>query len=538
MPVVKTLRSLIILLAAAAAPGAPAERPSGGEPVIIEGREVARVWEATPPYTLAERAMEIQRRIEMIAERSKAERIPITTIESGLGTVLLTGSVHLMVVTDLDAKGAGAPRAEVAARYANSIQEAVFSYKRSHSWVAYLISVAKSAGAWLVFILLCWLAIRGFRTLENAIQQRIYGQPIPGPGKGVTRLLWEKMAAVALLAMKAAVGLFLLFQLSFVISFTFSLFPQTAGISTTFLDYLTSTVGAVGMSLLEYLPRGGFVIVVGFFAYYINQVIRVLAVSAERGDIHIPGVGSDVARPTYQLVRIGIVLFALVIVYPYLPGGQSEAFKGITLFLGVLVSLSSGSVVANLFAGIVLTYMRPYKMGDRILVGNTLGEVIHKNLLVTRLRTFKNEEVVIPNSTILNGQILNYSAFAKNEGFILNTTVTIGYDAPWRKVHEIMLEAARRTDGVLSRPEPFVLQKAMNDFHVSYQLNAYSDRPEEWEKLYSRLHQNIQDCFNEAGVEIMSPTYLSLRDGNTVTTPADYRPPDYDAPSFRVNKQA
>lgn len=526
----------VILLIAATAYGAPAEPPSGGAPIMIEGREVARVWEATPPFALQERAIEIQRRIERIADRTNAERIPITTVETGMGSVLLTGNVHLMVVTDLDAKSAGVPRLELAARYANSIQEAVLSYKRSHSLLAYLVAVGKSVGAWIVFGLLCWLAIRGFRSLEGAIRRRIYSQPFAGSAKGVTRLLWEKVAAVVLLAMKAAVGLFLLFQLSFVISFTLSLFPETADISTTFLDYLTTTVGAIGMSLLEYLPRGGFVIVVGFFAYYINQVIRVLAISAERGDIHIPGVGGDVARPTYQLVRIGIILFALVIVYPYLPGGQSEAFKGVTIFVGVLVSLSSGSLVANLFAGIVLTYMRPYRMGDRILVGSTLGEVIHKNLLVTRLRTFKNEEIVIPNSAILNGQILNYSTFAKQDGFILNTTVTIGYDAPWRKVHEIMLEAARRTDGVRQQPEPFVLQKAMNDFHVSYQLNAYSDRPEEWEMLYSRLHQNIQDCFNEAGVEIMSPTYLSLRDGNTATTPADYRPPDYDAPSFRVNK--
>lgn len=530
-------RLLSFLFAAAAICAAPPDgKDKGGEPVLIEGREVVRIWEATPPLTLTERADDIRNRIERIADRSKAERITITTVETGLGTVLLTGNVHLMAVTDLDAARAGVSRQELAARYADSIQEAVLSYKRSHSLLAYLLATGKSIGAWTVFGLLCWLAFRSFRGIERALRRRITEKPLPGSVKGVTRVLWEKAISVLLLAMKAAVGVFLLFQLSFVISFTLSLFPETAGISTTFLDYLTTTVASIGMSLLEYLPRGGFVIVVGFFAYYVNQIIRVLAVAAERGDIHLPGIGGDVARPTYQLLRIGIIVFALVIAYPYLPGGQSEAFKGVTIMLGVLVSLSSGSLVANLFAGIVLTYMRPYRLGDRILVASTLGEVIHKNLLVTRLRTFKNEEVVIPNSAILNGQILNYSAFARQQGFILNTTVTIGYDAPWRKVHEIMIEAARRTEGVLSQPEPFVLQKSLNDFHVSYQLNAYSDRPEEWEKLYSRLHQNIQDCFNEAGVEIMSPTYLSLRDGNTVTMPADYRGQDYQAPAFRVQK--
>lgn len=526
----------ILLTAAGACAALQNGQGKSGEPVLIEGREVVRIWEATPPFTLAERALEIQRRVERVAERSQAERIPITTVETGLGTVLLTGNVYLMVVTDADAQGAGVPRPELAARYASAIQEAVLSYKRSHSLLAYVLAILKSAAAWLVFGLLCWIVFRSFLRMETALRGRIQQGPLPGSSKGLTRALWEKAAAILLLAMKAAIAVFLLFQLSFVISYTLGLFPQTAGISTTFLDYLTSTVGAIGMSLLEYLPRGGFVIVVCLFAYYVNQVIRILAVAAERGDIHIPGVAGDVARPTYQLVRIGVVVFALVVVYPYLPGGQSEAFKGVAILLGVLVSLSSGSVVANLFAGIVLTYMRPYKPGDRILVGGTLGEVIHKNLLVTRLKTFKNEEVVIPNSSILSGQILNYSAFARQGGFILNTTVTIGYDAPWRKVHDLLLEAARRTEGVLAQPEPFVLQKSLNDFHVSYQINAHSDRPEEWEKLYSRLHQNIQDCFNEAGIEIMSPTYLSLRDGNTVTTPGDYRPPGYEPPAFRVNR--
>jgi small-conductance mechanosensitive channel len=224
-------------------------------------------------------------------------------------------------------------------------------------------------------------------------------------------------------------------------------------------------------------------------------------------------------KPTYQLVRLLVVLIALVVTFPYLPGGNSDAFKGISIFIGLLLSLGSSSAVSNVLAGLVLTYMRPYRGGDRVKIADTVGDVVEKTLLVTRVRTPKNVEVVIPNSAILSNQILNYSALASSRGLILNTTVTIGYDAAWRTVHELLRRAALETDGILHDPPPFVLQTSLNDFHISYELNAYTGRPNEIQEIYSRLHEAIQDAFNLAGVEIMSPAYHALRDGNMVTIP-------------------
>jgi small-conductance mechanosensitive channel len=226
----------------------------------------------------------------------------------------------------------------------------------------------------------------------------------------------------------------------------------------------------------------------------------------------------------------------LIIVFPYLPGSQSEAFKGISIFLGVLFSLGSGSAISNLLAGVVLTYMRAYKVGDRVQVGEHMGDVVDRGLLVTKLKTIKNVEVTIPNSSILGGQVQNFSANARGLGLIVNTTVTIGYDAPWRQVHEILINAAKKTDGILAEPPPFVLQTSLNDFHISYEINAYTNRPNDNHNIYSRLHAAIQESFNAAGVEIMSPTFLALRDGNTVTTPEAHRPENYEAPSFRVKE--
>jgi small-conductance mechanosensitive channel len=181
-----------------------------------------------------------------------------------------------------------------------------------------------------------------------------------------------------------------------------------------------------------------------------------------------------------------------------------------------------------------ITYMRAFKVGDRVRIGDTVGDVIDQTLLVTHVRTIKNEDITVPNSMVLNAHIVNYSARAKEEGLILHTAVTIGYDAPWRTVHELLIEAARKTPYILTEPKPFVLQTALNDFYVTYELNAHTDDPQQMVNTYSALHRNIQDTFNEAGVEIMSPHYTQLRDGNKTAIPDSYLPPEYVPGSLRV----
>jgi small-conductance mechanosensitive channel len=180
--------------------------------------------------------------------------------------------------------------------------------------------------------------------------------------------------------------------------------------------------------------------------------------------------------------------------------------------------------------------MRSFQVGDFVRIGNDVGEVIEKTLLVTRICTQKKEVITIPNGTVLGGVVVNYSAEARHEGVIFHTTVTIGYNAPWRKVHELLIAAALATDDVLHDPPPFVLQTALNDFYVAYELNAYTAKPCNMLNAYSALHQNIQDKFNEAGVEINSPHYTSLRDGNRVTIPEQYLPRDYRSPFFELRQ--
>ena len=206
------------------------------------------------------------------------------------------------------------------------------------------------------------------------------------------------------------------------------------------------------------------------------------------------------------------------------------------LFLGVLFSLGSTSAVANIVAGIILTYTRGFRVGDWVKIADNLGEVLSQNMLATHLRTIKNEEIVIPNSVVLNSHVTNYSLLAHSKGLILHTSVTIGYDAPWRTVHELLIEAALKTDNILASPAPFVLQSALQDSYVQYEINAYTNQPAEMISTYSKLHANIQDCFYAGGVEIMSPIYSAIRDGNKTAIPAEFLPPDYRPQGFRIAK--
>jgi small-conductance mechanosensitive channel len=197
--------------------------------------------------------------------------------------------------------------------------------------------------------------------------------------------------------------------------------------------------------------------------------------------------------------------------------------------------LGSSSAVANAIAGVILTYMRSFLVGDWVQIGDTTGEVVEKNLLVTRVLTPKAEIITIPNATVMSGAVKNYSVEAKKSGVIFHTTVTIGYGAPWRTVHELLTSAALATKHVLPQPAPFVLQESLQDFYVAYELNAYTARPSEMLNIFSDLHQNIQDSFNAAGVEICSPHFSSLRDGNVIAIPEQYIKSDYKAPGFRLD---
>ncbi len=264
---------------------------------------------------------------------------------------------------------------------------------------------------------------------------------------------------------------------------------------------------AIGTGFLNAVPNLIFLAILVLVTWYVLKLIRLLFVGIDTGAISLSGFEAAWAKPTYRLVRFAVVAFAVVVAYPYIPGSDSQAFKGVSLLIGVIFSLGSTSLIGNMISGYSMAYRRLFNQGDWVKIGDQVGEVKETRLMDSYLRTFRNELVVVPNSAIINSDVVNYSTLAQNNGLILHTAVGIGYDTPWRQVEAMLLLAAERTPGLLREPKPFVLQKELADYAINYEINAYCNDPRAMYFLYTALHANILDVFNEYGVAIMTPAY-------------------------------
>ncbi len=309
----------------------------------------------------------------------------------------------------------------------------------------------------------------------------------------------------------------------------FRLFRGTQPVVDTFMGSLGTPARTITQAILDYLPKLGYLAVIGAMGWALLKVIRFTFRSIGDGTLHIPGFIPEWAGPTYKLVRVVIVLFFLMVSYPYLPGAGSQFFQGFSVFVGALVTFGSSGAISNIISGITLTYTNAFQKGDLIRIGDTVGFVREKSLLVTRIVTLQNEAVTIPNGNILSTSILNYSLLAASNGLVLTVNAGIGYDVDWRIVNRLMIEGARRTEHILADPAPCVWQTNLDNYAVSYQLRAWSDRADLMYETHSNLRANVLDEFNRAGVEIMTPSIFAHRDASGLAIPHEQFP-DRPAP--------
>lgn len=511
---------------------APAPAPAVAEPVLLGEKTVLTISTGALSFTPAERARAISARLDRLIRNPLLTAEMITVADNEATSDIVVQDLVLMTVTGADAQARGKERTELAQEYAETIRSAVKAYRAERSTRHLLIGAGQALAVTLLLVFLLFTMKRYVPRVEALITswkgtriRSIHLQSIEFVNE-------ERIVAMLLSALRFVRILLVIGLLYLYIPLVLSFFPMTAGIAARLFGYIATPVVKLGQGVVAYLPNIFFVAVISVCTFYVIRFSRFLFTEVEQQRITLPGFYPDWAMPSFKIVRFLIIAFALVVAFPYLPGSGSPAFQGVSVFLGVLFSLGSSSAIANVVAGTILTYMRAFTVGDRVKIADTIGDVIEKTLLVTRVRTIKNEDITIPNSMVMGSHIVNYSSSAR---LILHTTVTIGYDAPWRQVHELLLAAARSTERIMPEPAPFVLQTALNDFYVSYELNATTDAPSAMAAVYSELHKNIQDRFNEAGVEIMSPHYFSLRDGNTVAIPADYLPAEYQPPAHRIS---
>lgn len=511
-----------------ASPAVPASAP-----VVFEDEPLFVIYDNIGPFTAQERARAVRERLERLAKDPYAGRDTIIATDQELTSELVSGETVVMTVTERDAQPTGKSRQELAKDYAQKIQAALTRSREHVTLRSLIIDAGLALLDTAVLIILLVLSNKAFPKIYARIDA--WRGTVIRPIKiQHVELLSADQIAAGLAGSARAVRVFaVLFLLYVYLTSVLGIFPWTRGISATLLDAVVSTIKTIGQAFSTYVPNIVSIAVIILVTRYIIKLISLLFTGIGRGAITFAGFHRDWAEPTYKIVRFLVIVFAAIACFPYIPGSQSEGFRGISVFLGLLISLGSAAAIGNVIAGVVLTYMRPFRVGDRVQIADTTGDVMEKTLLVTRVRTIKNVDITIPNAMVLGSHLINFSSCAREQGLILHTSVTIGYDAPWRTVHELLISAARATTHISAKPEPFVLQTGLNDFYVTYELNAYTDQPNLMATIYAGLHQNIQDKFNEAGVEIMSPHFAQVRDGNHTTIPEQYLPQSYQAPAFR-----
>lgn len=501
--------------------------------VVFAGDTLFILYGRLGPFTAEARARAIEGRLSRVAPLvADGDSVLVTDRESL--SELSVGDEVVMSVLDADAQPTGIARAELARRYATLMQERLIASAKSKSVKALLIDTGLAILATIVLVLVLrffmFLFPRLYARLEALSLDRFPSLRIQNLELvSATRIHALLQWSARVLRVVATVAVFYVY-----VPLVLSFFPWTAPLSRRIVGLALRPFGNAWQSFIEYAPNLFYLAAGVIIIRYLLKLLYMVAEALRTGAISMPGFYPEWVDPTYKIVRVLVFAFGAIMLYPYLPGSDSDAFKGVSLFFGVLFSLGSSGAVGNMMAGIILTYTRAFQLGDRVKIGDTTGDVIEKTLLVTRVRTIKNVSITIPNGSVLGGQIVNYTSMAKERGLILHTGVTIGYDVPWKQVHALLLAAADRTEHLLKEPKPFVLQTSLDDFYVAYQINAYTDRADMQAGIYSLLHQNIQDCFNEGGVEILSPHYRAARDGNMVTIPANYLPADYQTPSFRI----
>lgn len=505
-----------------------------GYPVEVGGQVLFYVTERIGSIPAEERAAIIAQRINDLANNPFAPPLEISLVESEFGTDILAGDEILATVTDRDAASVSMTREEAAQTAATLIEQAITTTREQNKSVARLSQAVEILLILAVAMFLIWLINHLYHRLVKKIDEAPRRErPLFGKG-GITQVEATRRFLKSFLNIIRWTIIILL--LIYVLPNVLKIFPTTADFASRLLELVSIPFARLWSWFYTHQNSLITITVIIVLTYLLIRLIRFFFNIVGRGEIRIKGFEADWAPFTARIISFLLIVGAVVVAFPYIPGSDSPAFRAITVFLGALFTLSSTAAVTNIVAGVIQTYTGAFKVGDVIRIGEVTGIVTEKRLITTKVRTFKNEEVYIPNGAVLSTNVTNFTKMARGKGLIIYSTVTIGYDAPWKKVHELLIAAAEATPDVDTDPHPFVLQTSLNDYNVSYQINCYIHRPERMMRIYSALHANIQDQFNRAGVEIMSPAFMGVRDANTIAIPEENRPPDYQVPRFLIDK--
>jgi len=475
-------------------------------PVELDGSVLFRVRGASS-YPAEARARAIRDRLRDVASNGAIPLESFRLVDGEGVTRILAGATLIMLVVDADAALEMVNRSAIAEAHRVRMQQAVSDYRAARTPQALWRAGVMSAAATLVMLVAVILLVWFWRRMDRWMSARV-GQRIATVGIQSFEVMRAERIRGALRGLLVVIRTALLLVLALAwLAFVLAQLPWTRGLSKDVVALILAPVSTIAQGLTDNVPSFVFLAVLFVIVRFTLRLVRLFFEAVGQGTVKFANFDSDWANPTYKILRVVVIAFALIVAYPYIPGADTAAFKGVSLFIGIVFSLGSSTAISNIIAGYMLTYRRAMKIGDRVQIGDALGEVLETRLQVTHLRSFKNEEIIIPNSQILGSEVRNYTSMAKTRGLIIHTEVGIGYETPWRQVEAMLLDAAGRTEGTLKEPRPFVLQKKLGDFAVTYEINAYTNDIGRLPLLYTDLHRHILDVFNEYGVQIMTPAY-------------------------------
>ena len=482
-----------------------------GRPIVFEKDTLYYLYTSYRPYDIDTRVKYVEEKLKELYNDPYFVADSIKIKPAGDYLSVMYNDKTITGVSMVDALWENSSQTELAQRYANIIKNTIVKYKEQNSLKSVLIRLAELLLVLFIAFILVWAINRLFDFLKKitlnsehrfltSIRIRNYDF-IKKPG--IVKALVKILAILRIV--------FLLFLLITIIPLIFDIFSSTQYLSKIIVQWISEPIKNVGIAIIGYLPHLFYIVIIAVITRYVLKILRFFALEIERGILKIKDFHPEWAHTTYVLARMMLWVLALVIMFPHLPGSDSDAFKGISIFLGVLISLGSSSAISNAIAGIVISYMRPFQVGDWIKSGEIIGAVIEKNALVTRLKTINNEDITIPNSAILSGATMNFTSIGKEIGLALNVQVKVRYDYSDNLVEELLIEAALKTNGISPKPHPYIFQISLSELNAVYELNAYTFHPENMYFIKSDLTKNIQSTFRQANIEIFSTQYVEIR---------------------------
>ena len=484
-----------------------------GVPLIIEGDTLLYIYASLGGEDATHRVESIARKILLIGKSLKLTTDSMHIFESEYTADVMCGEVVLVRVSDLDALWNGMTRHELAEQQMRILSVEI---ERLHS--DYGLKAKLTGLGWAIFlivvqILFFILTARLFRYLRKRIMTDINHRLKPLIIKGYELLNINQQKRILLFLTRVLQVWLVVVQLFISLPLLFSIFPETEKFTVNMINYVWSPLRDIALSLIRYFPNLVKIVVIIFVVRYITRGLRHIFDEISNGRLKIEGFYQDWAQPTYHIIRIFIIAFSLVVIWPWLPGSESGIFKGVSIFVAALFSLGSTTTIGNLISGIIITYMRPFLVGDFVRIGEQEGEVIEKNAFITRLRDIKGNQVTVPNNSILSQQTVNYTAAARDgKGSIVHSTFTFTYHVPRETVEAYLLEGAARCQLLEKNPKPFVLYTALEDFYTQYEINGYTKETARLFAVYSELHRHIIDVFHEHNLDPTSSHFIKVQE--------------------------